>query len=212
MTFPNLNAALAWRTAIKKFDETRTIPETDLQYILEAGNLMPTAYGLQPFRIISVVDQDTKDKLIAASYNQEHVAKNSALIVLAIRTDIDSTMIAEYTNRLEKIRDLAAGSADGFKDAMIGDLLSRSEDARNIWSAKQAYIALGGMIAAASERGIDNHGLEGFSPEQYNDILGLAEHNLHATVILALGYRIDETEAAQLKKVRVALPDMVIKR
>lgn len=80
-----------------------------------------------------------------------------------------------------------------------------------MWAQKQAYIALGTMMVAASEKGIDNHALEGFNPEAFNDVLGLAAHNLHATVILALGYRSSEDQTQHHAKVRKQLDDIVIR-
>lgn len=207
-----LNQALAWRYATNKFDVTKKVSEENLTSILESANLMPTAYGLQPFRLIVIADQAVKESLVEHSYGQKHIADNSHLIVLAARTDIDEAMIAEYTARIEAIRSLPAGTVDGFKNAMIGDLTNRPEEARLVWAQKQSYLALGGMMAAASLLGVDNHALEGFNPVAYNEVLGLTDLKLTATTILALGYR-DEADASQhYAKVRLPLETLVIKK
>ena len=207
-----LNQALAWRYATNKFDVTKKVSEENLTSILESANLMPTAYGLQQFRLIVIADQAVKESLVEHSYGQKHVADNSHLIVLAARTDIDEAMIAEYTARIEAIRSLPAGTVDGFKNAMIGDLTNRPEEARLVWAQKQSYLALGGMMVAASLLGVDNHALEGFNPVAYNEVLGLTDLKLTATTILALGYR-DESDASQhYAKVRLPLETLVIKK
>ena len=207
-----LNQALAWRYATNKFDVTKKVSEENLTSILESANLMPTAYGLQPFRLIVIADQAVKESLVEHSYGQKHVADNSHLIVLAARTDIDEAMIAEYTARIEAIRSLPAGTVNGFKNAMIGDLTNRPEEARLVWAQKQSYLALGGMMVAASLLGVDNHALEGFNPVAYNELLGLTDLKLTATTILALGYR-DEADASQhYAKVRLPLETLVIKK
>ena len=207
-----LNQALAWRYATNKFDVTKKVSEENLTSILESANLMPTAYGLQPFRLIVIADQAVKESLVEHSYGQKHIADNSHLIVLAARTDIDEAMIAEYTARIEAIRSLPAGTVDGFKNAMIGDLTNRPEEARLVWAQKQSYLALGGMMVAASLLGVDNHALEGFNPVAYNEVLGLTDLKLTATTILALGYR-DEADASQhYAKVRLPLETLVIKK
>ncbi len=203
--------SLAWRYATQQFDLTKTIPEDDLTYILEAGNLSATAYGLQPFLFVVVTDQAKKDALIPAAYNQEHAGKNSALIVLAVRTDVDEAYITEYSTRIETIRGLPEGTVDGFKQAMMNDLPNRTPEARLTWSQKQAYIALGTLMVAASERGVDNHAMEGFNPTSFNEILGLDALNLHATVILALGYRSSEDQTQHYAKVRKQLDDIVVR-
>jgi nitroreductase len=205
--------ALKWRFATHKFEAGKEIPTTDLDAILEAGNLMPTAFGLQPFRFISITNQEVKDKLLEATYGQAHAVENSALIVVATRTDINDEMIDEYISRIESTRDFPAGSATGFGDMMKNMLVSQTEEAKQVWTTKQAYIALGGMISEASVRGVDNHALEGFSPDMYADVLGLKEKNLRAVVVMALGYRAENEEDAKRKtdvKVRVPQEQMVI--
>ncbi len=208
----SLTEALAWRYATNEFDTARTVSDTDLNFITDAGNLMPTAYGLQPFKFIVIRDQATKEKLVEHSYGQRHVADNSHLIVIATRTDIDEDFISEYVTRLEATRGLSAGAADGFKGMMVGDLTNRTPEARHIWAQKQAYIALGGMMAAASLQAVDNHAMEGFNSAAYNEVLGLTELNLSATVILALGYRNPTDPQQNYAKVRRTTDDLIINR
>ena len=202
---------LEWRYATKKFDTSKELSADDLNYVLEAGNLAATSYGLQPFTFVVVTDEAKKLALVESAYGQTQVAQNGALIVLAARTDIDAAYITEYTTRAETLRNLPSGTIDGYKDMMIGDLTNRTPEARLIWAQKQAYIALGTMMAAASERHVDNAGLEGFNPTVFNEILGLDAHNLTATVLLVLGYRSDEDQTQQYAKVRKQLDDIVVR-
>jgi nitroreductase / dihydropteridine reductase len=202
---------LQWRYATKQFDTSKELASEDLEYILAAGNLAATSYGLQPFKIVVVTDVEKKKALVPHAYNQAQVGENGALIVLAARTDIDAAYIAEFTNRIETTRQLPTGSVDGYKDMMVGDLTNRTAEARLAWAQKQAYIALGTMMVAASEKQIDNAPMEGFDPMKFNDILGLTEQNLHATVILALGYRHADDATQNYAKVRQAIDDIVVR-
>jgi nitroreductase/dihydropteridine reductase len=201
---------LQWRYATQTFDTSKEIPSADLETILQAGNLAPTAYGLQPFQMVVVTDQTVKESLVEHAFGQAHVAHNSALIVLAARTDIDEAYITEYTTRIETIRGLPAGTIDGYKAMMIGDLTNRTPEARLAWAQKQSYIALGIMMAAASELHIDNHALEGFNPAKFDEILGLTEKHLTATTLLALGYRSAEDAWQHYAKVRKDIKDIVV--
>jgi nitroreductase / dihydropteridine reductase len=202
---------LEWRYATKKFDTSKELPAADLEYILNAGNLAATSYGLQPFNIIVVTDNEKKQALMANAYGQGHVGENSALIVLAARTDVDATFIAEYTKRIEDVRGLPTGSVDGYKDMMVGHLTNLTAEARLVWAQKQAYIALGTMMVAAAEKGIDHCGMEGFDPMKFDEVLGLDALNLHATVILPVGYRSAEDSTQAYKKVRRELSDIVVR-
>jgi nitroreductase len=202
---------LKWRYATKKFDAEKEVPAADLEYILEAGNLAATSYGLQPFKIVVVTDKEKKQELMAQAYNQGHVGDNSALLVFAACTDVDAAYIAEYTARIEHTRGLPAGAVDGYKDMMVGHLTNLTEADRLVWAQKQAYIALGTMMVAASEKGIDHCGMEGFNPAGFNEVLGLTAQNLHATVILPIGYRSTEDDTQHYAKVRKNLDDMVVR-
>jgi len=202
---------LQWRYATKKFDGAKEVSADDLNYILEAGNLAATSYGLQPFKIVVVTDKEKKQALMGEAYNQGHVGENSALIVLAARTDVDAEYIAEYTARIERTRGLPAGAVDSYKDMMVGHLTNLTEADRLVWAQKQAYIALGTMMVAAAEKEVDHCPMEGFDPAGFNEVLGLAAHNLHATVILPIGYRSAEDETQNYAKVRKDISDIVVR-
>jgi len=110
-------------------------------------------------------------------------------VVLAIRTDINESYITEYVERVARLRDIPIEILDGFKKSIISSMEMKGTDGRNTWATKQTYIALGTMMDAASELHIDNHAIEGFDPEKFDEILGLKAKNLHSTVLLILGYR-----------------------
>lgn len=207
----NTQNYLHWRYATKKFDTTKELPAADLEYILEAGRLTATSYGLQPFKIIVVTDQEKKQALMAAAYSQMQVGENAALLVLAARTDIDAAYIAKYTARIESERGLPAGAVDGYKDMMIGHLTSLTPEARLVWSQKQAYIALGTMLIAAAEKEVDSCPMEGFDASAFDEILDLAAYKLKATVLLPLGYRSQEDATQNYQKIRQMTEEIVVR-
>lgn len=202
---------LEWRYATKAFDPSKQVSEDDLNHILEAGRLAATSFGLQPFQIVVVTDEAKKQELVGHAWNQAHVGTNSALLILAARTDVDEAMIAEYTARIETTRGLPAGAVDGYKEMMVGSLTTRSAEERLIWAQKQCYIALGTMMLAAAERGVDHCPMEGFSGDAFDEVLGLTAHNLHATVILPIGYRSTEDATQHYAKVRKSMDAMVVR-
>jgi nitroreductase len=202
--------SLQWRYATKQFDTNQKVSDENINYILEAGRLSATSYGLQPFSIIVVTDEAIKQDLLPHAYGQTQVSENTALIVLAAKTTIDAEFITEYTNRIEIVRGLPTGTVDGFKEMMINDLTNRTDTEVLIWAQKQCYIALGTMMVAAAERGVDSCPMEGFSASAYNEILGLDEKNLHATVLLPIGHRAESDETQHYTKVRKPLTDITI--
>ena len=63
----------------------------------------------------------------------------------------------------------------------------QSREQNIIWSDKQAYIGLGTALIAAAELKVDATPMEGFDPKLFDEVLGLSEKNLHASVIVSLG-------------------------
>lgn len=55
---------LQWRYATKAFDPSKHVSGEDLNYILEAGRMAATSYGLQPFQIVVVTDEAKKQELV----------------------------------------------------------------------------------------------------------------------------------------------------
>lgn len=206
----DLKTALAWRYATKKFDPSKNVSEADLATIIEAGNLAPTAYGLQPFRIIKIENPELRAKLREVSYGQPQVTDAGTLLLIARRTDIDETYVTDYVERIADVRAMKVEDLEGFKTTMIGDIAGRSLEARNEWAGRQAYIALGTMIAQASELGVDTGPMEGFSNAQVDEILGLSDLKLESLAYLALGYRDEADSFATLKKVRLPIETLVI--
>jgi len=139
------------------------------------------------------------------------VGHNGALLVVCARTDVDAAFIAEFTARIESTRGLEVGAADGYKDMMVGTLTSKTAEEVLTWSQKQTYIVLGTMMVAAAEKMVDGCPMEGFDPLKFNEILDLGAHNLHATNLLALGYRSAEDKTQHDAKVRKDLQDVVVR-
>ena len=207
----NIKELLEWRYATKEFDVNKKVSEEDLTGLLEDANLSATAYGLQPFEFVVVSNQEVKDSLVEHSYGQKQVAENSHLVVLAARTDIDENYITEYTERIEKIRDLPKGSVDEFKNMMLSVFTNMPQQDKMVWAQKQAYIILGTLMVSAASRKIDSCPMEGFDPEAYDKVLGLTEKNLHATLAFPIGYRLETDKTQQYIKVRKSLDDIVVR-
>ncbi len=180
--------ALEWRYAVKKMNGTK-IPAEKLNHIIEATRLAPSAFGLTPYSIIVVEEEETRKKLQPAFYNQSQIVDGSAVIVFAAWNNVTEKEVAEYMQDIAEQRGVAVDSLKEFAGYINGSLKNLSADQARIWADKQAYIALGfGLVAAASEQ-IDATPMEGFAPAAVDEILGLSALGLHSTVALTLGYR-----------------------
>lgn len=202
--------SLKWRYATKKYDATRKVSEADLATIKEAVRLSVSSMGLQPYKILVIENPEIREKLKAAAYNQTPITEASQLIVFANEVNVGEKQIEGYLNNIAQERQIPKESLQGFSDMLYGAINGFSEEGRNTWTAKQTYIALSTLIAAAATLQIDATPMEGFNAAQFNEILGLDQLGLNAAVIATIGYRHEEDATQHFKKVRKSHDDLFI--
>ena len=196
--------SLKWRYAVKKYDTTKKVSSEDIEIPKEAVRLSVSSVGLQPYKVIIVETQAVKEQLAeAASGNNKNVfADASHLFIFANELNVGATHVEKYIDNVSVQREVAKEAVSGFADYINGFLNSLTEEQRNIWTAKQAYIALSTLINSAALLKIDATPMEGFDTAKLNQILNLEEKGLNAAVIAAIGYRHEEDAMQHAKKVR----------
>ncbi|MCH2042668.1 MAG: NAD(P)H-dependent oxidoreductase [Saprospiraceae bacterium] len=205
----NLLDALNWRYAIKKFDANKKVDPATVDQLLEAVRLAATSYGLQPFQILHIKDADLRAKLRGASWNQSQITDASDMFVFCPYAEFKEEHITEYVKLIMATRGVDREVLAGFEGMMKG-LLQSPKEVLAQWSAKQAYIAMGHLLVAAADAQVDTCPMEGFEAAQYNEILGLAERNLSAAVVVTIGYRSEEDGLQHAAKVRKPKETLVV--
>jgi nitroreductase len=204
--------ALQWRYAVKKMNGTK-IPAEKLETIIEATRLAPSGFGLTPYSIIVVEDEETRKKLQPAFYNQSQVVDGSVVIVFAAWNTISEKEIAEYMQEIAEQRGVAVDTLKDFSAAISGSFKNKTPEQARVWADKQAYLALGFSLVAAAAEEIDATPMEGFAPDAVDEILGLKALGLHSAVALTLGFRDAANDyLVNAKKVRRATDKLVIKK
>jgi nitroreductase len=192
---------LKWRYATKKMNGEK-VSEEKLNAILDAIQLAPSSFGLQPYTVFVIEDQVTKEKLSPASYNQTQITDCSHLLVFASWTNVSAEQVDTFIADIAAKRSMPLEALTDYKGYINGSIGHLTDEQKATWNAKQAYIAFGIGLAAAAEAHVDATPMEGFVPAQYNEILGLTAQGLSATVVLPLGYRGEGDWLAPLPKVR----------
>ena len=198
---------LNWRYATKKYS-TQKVSEDDLEKIIDAINLSASSTGIQTYRLFVIENPEMRKELGSDSFNPQ-IVEASHLLLFAAFDSISQETIDNYIRLVAKVREMPVEDLAGFKSA-LGALLTRTDDENFIWSAKQAYIALGTGLIAAAALHVDATPMEGFNTEKFDEVLGLKEKGLKSVVLLALGYRDEENDKyAKLKKVRAPKEEFV---
>jgi len=200
---------LNWRYATKKYS-THKVSEDDLGKIIDAISLSASSTGIQTYRLFVIENPEMRKELGSDSFNPQ-IVEASHLLLFAAFDSISQETIDNYIQLVAKVREMPVEDLADFKSA-LGALLTRTDDENFIWSAKQAYIALGTGLIAAAALHVDATPMEGFNTEKFDEVLGLKEKGLKSVVLLALGYRDEENDKyAKLKKVRVPKEEFVIR-
>ena len=204
--------SLKWRYAVKRMNGNK-IPEATLNTILEATKLAPSSFGLTPYNIIVIEDEETRKKLQPHFYNQPQVGESSALVIFATWNSITEKEVAEYMQEIADERGVPVESLNDFASYINGSIKNLTTEQLQIWASKQTYIALGFTLVAAATEEIDATPMEGFKPDAVDEALGLKALGLHSAVAVTLGYRDAANDyLSGAKKVRRATEKLIIKK
>ncbi|WP_019156480.1 NAD(P)H-dependent oxidoreductase [Robertmurraya massiliosenegalensis] len=208
--------AFQFRHATKEFDPNKKITDSDFEFILEAGRLSPSSVGYEPWKFLVVQNRKLREKLREVSWGaQGQLPTASHFVLILARTIKDTKYDSKYVeDQMLNVKqfppEIFAQIKERYKSFQEDDLhLLESERAIFDWACKQTYIALGNMMTAAAQIGIDSCPIEGFDFDKVQAILEeaglLEEGHLGVSVMVAFGYRAKEPRP----KTRKNLEDIV---
>lgn len=209
MTSSTLLDQLNWRYATKKMDPSKAVPQNKLDVIIEAIRMAPTSSGTQPFGLLVVTNPEKLEAIQRAAGDQAQITDGSHLLVFAAWDNYTAERIDEIVDlNVEARGDLPMLHA--YYDNLKKNYVPRDAEVNYAHAARQAYIALGVALVAAAEQEVDSTPMEGFDPDQVDEILGLKERGLRSVVLMPLGYR-DPTGdwLLPMEKVRNSLDTIV---
>ena len=208
-------AAYHWRHACKEFDDTRKISPDDFKFLLEIISLSPSSFGLQPYEIFVIENQQLKADLLPHMWGaQKQLPTASHTILFATKKDITvqdkyfEHILVEVQQTPKEMREFRSNVINNHQITNV----KMDDNPRFLsdWAAKQAYIALGNVMSAAAEIGIDSCAIEGFQLEQVSDVL--AKHQVidfnHYDLALFCSFGYRKVPPAR-DKTRKALAELV---
>ncbi|WOI21504.1 NAD(P)H-dependent oxidoreductase [Nonlabens ulvanivorans] len=199
---------LQWRYATKKFDCQKTLTTDQIDTLVQAFNLTATSYGLQPCRMIVVQNQKIKNAMVEKAFGQKQVADCSAVLVLCTK-HVDVEYVNEYFELVKKIRSTPDEVLKPFKNQLTQSFSEKQKVEVEQWSKNQAYIALGNLMTVCAQERIDSCPMEGFLPEQIDELLDLQKQGLKSVLLLPVGYRAKDDVFSKMEKVRRPQQEMV---
>ncbi|HCG4536046.1 NAD(P)H-dependent oxidoreductase [Ureibacillus chungkukjangi] len=195
--------AYHFRHATKEFDANKVISDDDFRFILETGRLSPSSFGFEPWRFVVVQSSELREKIKNSSWGAfSKLPDASHFVIILARTKLDTMYNSDYLQ--DHLRNVTH-----FPEEHLATFLERVEEfqrddfklldgARHIfdWACKQTYVALGNMMTAAAQIGIDSCPIEGFNIEKMNQLLAdealLEDGHFGISVMVAFGYRTND--------------------
>lgn len=179
---PALVEAIQQRYACRQFAPDQPVSAGELALLLEAGRLAPSAFGLEPWRFVTVEDAAQRAAVAKACYDQPAAATATAFIVilaLVAALDPDSDYVRarfEAESRGKDLGPIYAAYRDHYQAQPIAP-----------WAQGQCNFAAAHMLLQAAHLGLGACPIGGFDAAALAAALAVAAGEAPALVI-ALGH------------------------
>lgn len=140
-----VSKAIKERRSVRKF-KPDSVPEDDLNEILDAGRWAPSSGNTQPLEMVIVKDENTKKQLSKAAYGQKIIAQAPVAIVVCANVPRTESRYGERGSQLYVIQDTAAAAQNihlmayalgyascwvgAYDDEAVGEVISCPGDIR----------------------------------------------------------------------------------
>ncbi|PFZ09441.1 NAD(P)H-dependent oxidoreductase [Bacillus pseudomycoides] len=209
--------AYQFRHACKEFDVNKKVSDEDFHFILETGRLSPSSFGFEPWKFVVIQNQDIRNKLLPVAWGAQKqlpTASHFVAILARKKEDMiyDSSYISNFMKNIQQLPEEVVTMKRGFYKAFQETDFQLLEGDRAMfdWASKQTYIALGNMMTAAAQIGIDSCPIEGFHQEKVEAILKeegiVSGDTFGVSALVAFGYRAEEPKRDKTRQTM----DMVV--
>ncbi len=204
------------RYSTKKFNPNRKISDSDIEALKTIFQLSPSSINIQPWHVLITNNDNGKQKITQAMqgdnvFNAQKVLDASHVMVLCFRTDVDASHLEKSLTKEQadgRINDKEFLKVNRETRSRFLALHSQTEQEKHSWLAHQVFLALGGLLLASADMGIDSIPMEGYDADILSEVLQLENKHLKPVVVVALGYRADDDFNATLPKSRFELAEI----
>jgi len=200
--------ALNRRYAVKRFSDNIIDPDR-INTLLEATRLSPSAFGIQPYRLILVQNPAVRAQLVSHSMGQGKVLHSSHLLIFAACMEVDVSMVDQLIDHLAARRGGGIEAYTGLSQHVKSYLHDMNAEEQAAWVEQQLFIAFGTCLTSAALLDIDCCPMTGIDQAGYDRVLGLPQEGLRTVAVCALGQRHPDDDAASQIKVRLPMAEMV---
>ena len=164
----NINDAIKQRRSVKHFDSSFTIPQSDIDAMLDLACESPSSFNIQHWRIVNVTDKDLRQKMRDAAWNQAQVTDASHLFVICADVMAFSKNCESYWhNAPDDVKNMMVSMMQSFYHEK--PQLQRDEALRSVGLFAQT------LMLSAKSFGYDSCPMIGFDSAQVAKLINLPD-------------------------------------
>ena len=197
----NIKEAIVNRRSVKHFDPEHVMSEADIEELMSHVILSPTAFNIQHWRFVRVVDAEKRQQIKKASWEQAQITDASLLLVLC--ADLNA-----WEKRPERYWREAPQKVQDFLLPAIADYYTNHHQAQRDECLRSASIAAMSIMLMAKEMGYDSCPMDGFDFDNVARIINL-QHDHIITMMVVVGKKKEDARprSGQLPLDEVFLTD-----
>ena len=172
----NTLEAIQSRRAIKHYDADHRMSDLEVRQLLETAMLAPTAFNVQHWRFVTVVDPEVRRQIRAVAWDQAQVTDASLLIIMCA----DQAAWKKDPGRYWKE---APQPVQDFLVPAIGSYYEGREQVQRDECMRSCGLAGMTIMLAAKAMGYDSCPMDGFDFEAVGKIINLPEDHVISFMI-----------------------------
>lgn len=197
------------RYTTKHYDPTKKVSDEQIKTLMEILRNAPSSLNVQPWHFIVIDNHKSQDKILPAiaEMNHSRVTDSSHTIVFCIKSPLTEDFLLRVN---EKESQDGRYKDEAMKQERLDSLMNavfngkaKSAEGLDAWEKHQLYIALGQLLYATEQMGIDSTAIGGFNPSKLDQILGLTAKGLKSEVLVTIGFRAENDSNAKRPKSRL---------
>lgn len=199
----NLKNVYEERRAVNNFDSTKPLADGLLKDIIDLAVMAPSAFNLQPWRIIAVTSPEMKAKLHPVAFGQPKILDAPATLILIGDREGYGADNSVWDELKGMVGEEGANGAMGMAAQLYG-----SSEERKIKFAESNTGLLGmSIMMAAQAQGVDSHPMSGMDFQGIKEAFGLSDSE-EVVMLISLGYK-DESKILYPRRMRKGYDEIV---
>ena len=180
----DIKHAITERRSVKHYDPKHIMTDSEITELMQYAILSPTAFNIQHWRFVNVVDKDKRQQIQDASWGQVQVTEASLLLVLC--ADLNA-----WEKQPERYWKNAPKEVQDFLLPTIENYYTNHHQAQRDECLRSSSIAAMNIMLMAKGMGYDSCPMDGFDFDKVAKIINLP-HDHIITMMITVGKKTED--------------------